>query len=282
MTHGNMGINGTAYRIIATRELLGFLSSKDDKKYSRMDAFIDLLDRTADGTQHTLRHDRTSEQLLKQQAVITITKLAEAWGWHRETVRNFLLALEKMNVIRLHQEAKFSIITFNLFSIGNDDQYSHPLTDDEERLNRWISGYIAIEEMAGEFVQSVTEMETMLAELPTDKTHSTGIRLHKMVSHLILQNSNLIPCDSKVETALSVRPVQPALQSGSDTPLANVHGGWTQARIEYGSAAHGTYGGNLISGNPQVSRNNRGVLSPFPHEKPGAVHKRTVSGQSLR
>lgn len=203
MTHGNMGINGTAYRIIATRELLGFLSSKDDKRYSKMDAFIDLLDRTADGTQHTLRHDRTSEQLLKQQAVITITKLAEAWGWHRETVRNFLLALEKMNVIRLHQEAKFSIITFYLFSIGNDDQYSHPLTDDEVRLNRWISGYIAIEEMAGEFVQSVTEMETMLAELPTDKTHSTGIRLHKMVSHLILQNSNLIPCDSKVETALS-------------------------------------------------------------------------------
>lgn len=191
------------YRIIATGELLEYLSPKEDKRYSKMDAFIYLLDKTACGTQRSFSHDGQTETLLEQQVAVKVTKLAEAWGWHRETVRNFLQTLEKMDAIRVRSEAKCSIITFNLFSTGDNAPYSHPMSDDEVLISRWICGHIATEEMVDEIVQTNTEMQSFLAGQPADKTHTTGIRLHKIVSHWILQHTNLIPADDDVAAALS-------------------------------------------------------------------------------
>lgn len=198
-----MNMNDSTYRIIADRELLEYLSPKEDRRYSKMDAFMDLLDRTAHGAQRTYQHDGHNETLLNHQLAVAVTKLAEAWGWHRGTVKNFLLTLEKLGVIQLRSEAKLSIITFNRFSIGEEPSYSQPLTEDELRINRWLCGYIAVDEMVKEWVQSDTEIESLLTEKTADDTDRTGSRLHKIVAHLILQNSNLIPEDPEVKTALS-------------------------------------------------------------------------------
>ena len=82
------------YRIIADKELLEFLRSDEEERFSKMDALCDLLDKASGESRDSLTYFGTTVTLRKGQFVTTVSNLARQWKWHRATTRSFLDALE--------------------------------------------------------------------------------------------------------------------------------------------------------------------------------------------
>ena len=75
------------YRIIADKELLEFLRSDEEERFSKMDALCDLLDKASGESRDSLTYFGTNVTLRKGQFVTTVSKLARQWKWHRATTR---------------------------------------------------------------------------------------------------------------------------------------------------------------------------------------------------
>ena len=90
------------YRIIADKELLEFLRSEEEDRFSKMDALCDLLDKAAGENRESLTYFGTAVTLRKGQFVTTVSNLARQWKWHRATTRSFLDALENFEIGRAH------------------------------------------------------------------------------------------------------------------------------------------------------------------------------------
>ena len=73
-------------------------------------------------------------------------------------------------------------------------------------MNRWLCGYLTIEEWVEMLAHFITETDKLFVSEPTGKRSgrqaSTGERLHKLIAHTILQRTSLIPADERVNEAL--------------------------------------------------------------------------------
>ena len=76
------------------------------------------------------------------------------------------------------------------------------MSPEEERINKWICGYLCLEEMAESAVQFITTTEHVLSMPVTDSGAGIGERLHKLFAHIILQRTNLFPPNPTLSATL--------------------------------------------------------------------------------
>ena len=190
------------YRIIADKELLEFLRSDEEERFSKMDALCDLLDKASGESRDSLTYFGTNVTLRKGQFVTTVSNLARQWKWHRATTRSFLDALEKFGMARIDAHKKFFLITMNYTLPGTEGLQPRMMSPEEERINKWICGYLCLEEMAESAVQFITTTEHVLSMPVTDSGAGIGERLHKLFAHIILQRTNLFPANPTLSATL--------------------------------------------------------------------------------
>ena len=77
------------------RSLLEFLKPKAEERYSKLEAYCDLLSKASSGAYQSPGTDGAL-QLLPGQFVATISELARQWQWQRATVRQFISGLTKL------------------------------------------------------------------------------------------------------------------------------------------------------------------------------------------
>ena len=76
----------------AERSLLEYLKPKQEDRFSKLEAFCDLLSRASNGASSCMCGDKKVD-LLPGQFVATVSDLARTWQWQRATVRQFLEGL---------------------------------------------------------------------------------------------------------------------------------------------------------------------------------------------
>lgn len=92
----------------------------EPRKFSKLEAWLDLLLRAGFKDIALVIGDRTLS-LKAGQFVTSQVKLAEAWGWNRETVNKYLKRLKNDEQIGYKTSNKFTLIT-----ICNWDSYQNP------------------------------------------------------------------------------------------------------------------------------------------------------------
>ena len=79
------------------RSLLEFLKPKAEERYSKLEAYCDLLSKASSGAYQSPGTDGAL-QLLPGQFVATISELARQWQWQRATVRQFISEIGRAHV----------------------------------------------------------------------------------------------------------------------------------------------------------------------------------------
>lgn len=95
------------------RSLLEFLKPKAEERYSKLEAYCDLLSKASSGAYQTPGADGTL-QLLPGQFVATISELARQWQWQRATVRQFISGLVNLGQLSVEPYSKSFIFSVNL------------------------------------------------------------------------------------------------------------------------------------------------------------------------
>ena len=95
------------------RSLLEFLKPKSEERYSKLEAYCDLLSRASAGTYATPEAEGAL-LLLPGQFVATISELARQWKWQRATVRQFITGLANLGHISTQPYSKSFIFSVNL------------------------------------------------------------------------------------------------------------------------------------------------------------------------
>ena len=87
------------------RSLLEYLKPKSEDRYSKLEAYCDLLTRATSGTYST-SVVVGNLKILPGQFVATISELARKWQWQRATVRQFLTGLVNLGHLNMEQYSK--------------------------------------------------------------------------------------------------------------------------------------------------------------------------------
>lgn len=95
------------------RSLLEFLKPKAEERYSKLEAYCDLLVRQTSGAYQALGTEGTL-QLLPGQFITTISELARQWQWQRATVRQFISGLTNLGQLSVEPYSKSFIFSVNL------------------------------------------------------------------------------------------------------------------------------------------------------------------------
>ena len=95
------------------RSLLEFLKPKSEERYSKLEAYCDLLSRASAGAYATPEAEGAL-QLLPGQFVATISELSRQWKWQRATVRQFIAGLANLGHISTKPYSKSFIFSVNL------------------------------------------------------------------------------------------------------------------------------------------------------------------------
>ena len=88
----NNQITGSTDTQSADRSLLEYLKPKSEDRFSKLEAYCDLLSRASSGAFVAAIGDR-QEELVPGQFVASISELARKWKWQRATVRSFVEGL---------------------------------------------------------------------------------------------------------------------------------------------------------------------------------------------
>ena len=191
------------YRIQIGNDLLAYLHSESGEKYSKMAAFRNLIE-IAIGDKKEF--PAIAKPLPEGQVALTVSGLAKHWNWHRTTVRKFLSTLEKAGAVKSIGRSGYFILTIACVVPDGENTQTPLLLEEELLLNRWLCGYLTIEELAETLAQFITETDKLFVPEPTgkrsDRQVSTGERLHKLIAHTILQRTNIIPTNERVNEAL--------------------------------------------------------------------------------
>ena len=132
--------------------LFEFLKPKPGERYSKLEAFCDLLSRGKSGPYVLTRYDEQIE-ILPGQFVTTISSLSKKWQWQRATVRQFLEGLMALDQL---EETKFysSII----FTLKRNMKLSVKVKNTEDVLDfccmqfsRFTHGRISAQEVADSY-----------------------------------------------------------------------------------------------------------------------------------
>lgn len=207
--------NHLIYHIKTGIGLLRYLDHESAGKHSKMAAFRDLLEQSLSDNK---QQPPPVRPLLRNQIAVTVSGLAKRWNWHRATVSKFLSVLEQSGAVRTRQHGGFLIVTMTC--IGSDEEgMTASVSEEEQCLNRWLCGYLSIEELTETAVHFITETDRLFVAGPSDGNgggqDSTGSRLHRLIAHIILQRTGLIPQDRQVNEAL-----QRLFINGCDRDLA--------------------------------------------------------------
>ena len=81
------------------RPVLDLLCPKRSGRYTKLEAYIDLLDRIASQKNDDV-HTGEVVSVVPGEFAVTITELSEKWNWHHATVRSFLDSLEEIGEIK--------------------------------------------------------------------------------------------------------------------------------------------------------------------------------------
>lgn len=92
------------------RSLLEYLKPKAEERYSRIEAYCDLLAR-ASNSPYTAKCAGQQIDLLPGQCVLTISDLARKWQWQRATVRQFLDGLVALGLLEMKPFVKSYVFT---------------------------------------------------------------------------------------------------------------------------------------------------------------------------
>lgn len=193
----------TQYRIQIGNDLLAYLHPESGEKYSKMAAFRHLI---VLATGDKKEFPAIAKPLPEGQVALTVSGLAKHWNWHRTTVRKFLIALEESDAVKVIGRSGYFILTVTCLVPDGENLQATLLSEDELLLNRWLCGYLTIEESVEMLAHFITETDKLFVSeqtgKPTDWRASIGERLHKLIAHTILQRTNIIPADERVNEAL--------------------------------------------------------------------------------
>ena len=191
------------YRIQIGNDLLAYLNSESGEKYSKMAAFRNLIE-IAIGDKKEF--PAIAKPLPEGQVALTVSGLAKHWNWHRTTVRKFLSILEEAGAAKVIARSGYFILTIACVVPDDGNTQTPLLSEDELLLNRWLCGYLTIEELAETLAHFITGTDKLFVPEPTGKRSgrqaSTGERLHKLVAHIILHRTGIIPANERVNAAL--------------------------------------------------------------------------------
>ena len=109
----NNQITGSTDTQSAERSLLEYLKPKSEDRFSKLEAYCDLLSRASSGTFVAAIGDR-QEELVPGQFVASISELARKWKWQRATVRSFVEGLVAIGQLSYKPFVKSYIFTVNL------------------------------------------------------------------------------------------------------------------------------------------------------------------------
>ena len=193
----------TQYRIQIGNDLLAYLHSESGEKYSKKSAFRSLIE-IAIGDKKEC--PAIAKPLPEGQVALTVSGLAKHWNWHRTTVRKFLSTLEEAGAVKVISRSGYFILTISCVMPDGENIQTPLLSEEELLLNRWLCGYLTIEEWVEMLVHFITETDKLFVTEPTgkrsDRQASTGERLHKLIAHTILQRTGIIPANTRVNEAL--------------------------------------------------------------------------------
>ena len=193
----------TKCRIQIDNDLLAYLNPESDEKCSKMAAFRNLIE-IANGNKKEF--PAIAKPLPERQVALTVSGLAKHWNWHRTTVRKFLTALEEAGAVKVIGRSGYFILTATCVVPDGENSQVPLLSEEELLLNRWLCGFLTIEESVEMLAHFITETDKLFVSEPTGKRSnrqaSTGERLHKLIAHTILQRTSLIPADERVNEAL--------------------------------------------------------------------------------
>ena len=193
----------TQYRIQIGNDLLAYLHPESGEKYSKMAAFRHLIELA---TGDKKEFPAIAKPLPEGQVALTVSGLAKHWNWHRTTVRKFLIALEESDAVKVIGRSGYFILTVTCLVPDGENLQATLLSEDELLLNRWLCGYLTIEESVEMLAHFITETDKLFVseqtDKPTDWQASIGERLHKLIAHTILQRTSIIPADERVNEAL--------------------------------------------------------------------------------
>ena len=133
------------YRIIADKELLEFLRSDEEERFSKMDALCDLLDKASGESRGSLTYFGATVTMRKGQIVTAVGTRDRQWDWRRETASRDLDALENFGMARIDAHKKFFLITMNYTLPETEGLQPRMMSPEEERINKWICGYLCLE-----------------------------------------------------------------------------------------------------------------------------------------
>ena len=100
------------------RSLLEYLKPKSEDRYSKLEAYCDLLTR-ATSVSYSTSVAVGNLKLLPGQFIATISELARKWQWQRATVRQFLTGLANLGHLTMEQFSKSYV-----FSVSQEQRLS--------------------------------------------------------------------------------------------------------------------------------------------------------------
>lgn len=106
------------------KALINFLQSEKKEKYTRFDAYCDLINRLSKDPLETGKSSDSISKVCFGCSKASISELAEKWNWHRSCVREFLHGLEELGYIYREMNGK----TYT-FSLKADLNILLPITD---------------------------------------------------------------------------------------------------------------------------------------------------------
>lgn len=172
----------------AERSLLEYLKPKQEDRFSKLEAFCDLLSRASNGASSCICGDKKVD-LLPGQFVATVSDLARTWQWQRATVRQFLEGLVTLGQVHMEPFVKSYV-----FTVSKSKRMSFDIQDADDVLDfcimqfsRYTSGHLPAEEVANAF-DNYFDMRAEIAansESPSREMISVLQNQTQVFSHLV-------------------------------------------------------------------------------------------------
>lgn len=172
----------------AERSLLEYLKPKQEDRFSKLEAFCDLLSRASNGASSCMCGDKKVD-MLPGQFVATVSDLARTWQWQRATVRQFLEGLVTLGQVQMEPFVKSYV-----FTVNQSKRMSFDIQDADDVLDfcimqfsRYTSGHLPVEEVAKAF-DNYFDMKAEIAtnsESPSREMISVLQSQTQVFSHLV-------------------------------------------------------------------------------------------------
>lgn len=187
------------------RSLLEYLKPKSEERYSKIEAFCDLLNLASSGGYVAKAADRQID-LIPGQFVASISELARKWQWQRATVRQFIDGLVALNQLSYEPFVKNYIFTLKLhqrlsiYVKSEADIVGYCIL----QFYRVIMKHIDIEELV-EVLQRYFQLkfEFLLRskdpESAKEKISNLQYAVFKTLVHSLMEHSHCVPEDEPQE-----------------------------------------------------------------------------------